>query len=218
MIDSKSARLHMVESQVRPNKVTDPAIIEAMLAVPRERFVPEHLRGIAYVDENVSLGGGRFLIEPMVFGRLLQIAAIGRADIVLDVGCATGYASAVAARLAGQVVALEEEPGLARQAAATLQELGVANVAVIEGPLVAGYAQRAPYDVILLGGAVAAIPPALSAQLADGGRLLAVVKPEEGPGKAILMTRLDGVLAQRVMFDAGTRPLAAFAAQPSFVF
>lgn len=218
MIDFQSARLNMVDSQVRPNKVTDFAVLDAMLAVPRERFVPEHLRGIAYVDEDVPLGSNRFLIEPMVFGRMLQLAAIGPEDVVLDVGCATGYASAVMSRLARSVVALEEDDALAQRAASSLKELGLTNVSLVEGPLAAGYPQRAPYDVIVFGGAVAAIPPAISGQLAEGGRLLAVLKPGAGMGKAILMTRVEGVLTSRVVFDAGTPMLPGFAPQPGFVF
>ena len=188
LVDYQSARLNMVESQIRPNKVSDPAIIEAMLAVPRERFVPAALRGIAYVDEDVPLGGGRYLMEPMVFGRLLQFAAIGRDDVVLDVGCGSGYASAVMAQLARKVVALEDDPALAHGA------------------------------VILFNGAVAAIPPAIAGQLAKGGRLVAVVQAEPGMGKAVLMTRVEGVYAQRIVFDAGTPILPGFAARPGFVF
>ncbi len=218
MIDFQSARVNMVDSQVRPNKVADVAVLDAMLAIPREIFVPSHLHGVAYIDEDVPLGGGRFLIEPMVFGRLLQIAAIGPADTVLDVGCGTGYAGAVMAKLARSVVALDEDSAMTQRASATYRELGLANAAAVEGPLTAGYPQRGPYHVITFGGAVAAIPAAISGQLAEGGRLVAVVKPEAGMGKAVLVTRRDGVLAQRVIFDAGTPLLPSFAAQPEFVF
>lgn len=218
VVDYQSARLNMVESQIRPNKVTDPAIIEVMLAVPRERFVPAPLRGIAYVDEDVPLGGGRYLMEPMVFGRLLQTAAIGRDDAVLDVGCGSGYASAVMAQLARRVVALEEDPALARSAAANFAELALSNVLLVDGPLAAGWSQLAPYDVILFNGAVAAIPPAIAGQLAKGGRLLAVVLADSGMGKAVLMTRVEDVYAQRIVFDAGTPMLPGFAAPPSFAF
>ncbi len=207
----------MVESQIRPNKVTAPAIIEAMLAVPRERFVAEALRGIAYVDEDIPLGGGRYLMEPMVLGRLLQFAAIARTDSVLDVGCGPGYASAVMARLARSVVALEEDPALARRAAALLTELAVSNVTVVEGVLANGYAARGPYDVILLNGAVAAIPPTIAGQLTNGGRLVTVMHAA-GIGKAALMTRVGDVFSQRIVFDAGTPLLPGFAAQPGFVF
>jgi len=208
----------MVESQIRPNKVSDPAIIEAILAVPRERFVPAALRGIAYVDEDVPLGGGRYLMEPMVFGRLLQFAAIGRDDVVLDVGCGSGYASAVMAQLARKVVALEEDPALAHGAAARFAELAISKVVPVEGALTAGWPELAPYDVILFNGAVAAIPPAIAGQLAKGGRLVAVVQAEPGMGKAVLVTRVEGVYAQRIVFDAGTPMLPGFAARPGFVF
>ncbi|MBV9522103.1 MAG: protein-L-isoaspartate O-methyltransferase [Alphaproteobacteria bacterium] len=218
MIDYQSARLNMVESQIRPNKVTDPALLAAFLAVPRESFVPEHLRGIAYIDEDIPLGAGRFMIEPMVLGRLLQLAAIGPEDVVLDVGCGTGYASAVMSRLARRVVALEEDRRLAAAAADGLRRLGASNVAVVEGPLGAGYPERAPYHVILFGGAVAAVPPVIAAQLAEGGRMLAVLKENSGLGKAVLVTRTEGAIGQRVVFDAGTPLLPAFAAEPGFVF
>jgi protein-L-isoaspartate(D-aspartate) O-methyltransferase len=217
-IDYHSARLHMVDSQVRPNKVTDPAIIEAMLAVARERFVPSSLRGIAYIDDDIPLGGGRYLMEPMVFGRLLQMAAIGRNDVVLDVGCGPGYASAVMARLAREVVALEEDAALARQAAGLVAELALRNVAVVEGRLAAGYAARAPYDVILVNGAVAAVPAEFVGQLADGGRLIAVVKAKSGMGGAVLMTRAGNAFGQRILFDAATPLLPGFAAPPGFEF
>jgi protein-L-isoaspartate(D-aspartate) O-methyltransferase len=217
-IDYHSARLNMVDSQIRPNKVSDPAIIAAMLSVPRERFVPAALRGIAYVDEDIPLGGARYLMEPMVLGRLLQVAAITPDDAVLDVGCGSGYASAVMARLARNVVALEEDPALARQAVALLGELALPNFAVVEGKLAAGCPSRGPYDVILLDGAVAAIPPAIAEQLANGGRLVTVVQGNPGMGKAVLMTRVDGAFGQRTIFDAWTPMLPGFAAQPGFVF
>src|SRR5260370_11127053 len=190
----------MVESQIRPNKVSDPAIIEAILAVPRERFVPASLRGIAYVDEDIPLGGGRYLMEPMVFGRLLQVAAIGRQDIVLDVGCGSGYASAVMARLARKVIALEEEPALAHGAAARFAELAISNAVPVKGPLASGWPLLAPYDVILFNGAVAAIPPVIAGQLAKGGRLVAVVQAEPGMGKAGLKTRVEGDYRHRTLF------------------
>jgi protein-L-isoaspartate(D-aspartate) O-methyltransferase len=205
----------MVDSQIRPNKVSDPAIIEAMLSVPRERFVPAALRGIAYVDEDIPLGGGRYLMEPMVLGRLLQVAAIAQDDVVLDVGCGSGYASAVMARLARKIVALEEDSALARQAAALVAE---PRIAIVEGKLAAGWPSRAPYNVILLNGAVAAIPPAIAVQLADGGRLVAVVQGDSGMGKAVLMTRVADSFGQRIIFDAATPMLPGFAAQPGFVF
>jgi protein-L-isoaspartate(D-aspartate) O-methyltransferase len=216
MNDYQSIRLNMVESQVRPNKVTDPAILEALLAVPRESFVPASLRGIAYVDEDVPLGGGRYLMEPMVFARLLQFAEIGSGDSVLDIGCGLGYSTAVMARIARRVVAVEDDPALLPRARALLT--GAANVTLVETALAAGCPQHAPYDVILLAGAVASVPPAIAEQLGEGGRLLTVLLPRQGMGKAVLMTRRDGVLGQRIVFDAGTPLLPGFAPQPEFVF
>jgi protein-L-isoaspartate(D-aspartate) O-methyltransferase len=218
MIDFTTARLNMVESQVRPNKVTDEAVLAALIGVPRERFVPEHLAAVAYVDEDVPLGEGRFLIEPMVIARMLQLAAIGREDRVLEVGCGTGYASAVLSRLAREVVALEESATLAARARALIGESQAANVTLVEGKLRAGWPERAPYDVILIGGAVAALPPSVAEQLGEGGRLVAVVKPAAGMGKALLMTRTRGILGQRPVFDAGTPLLPELAPEPSFVF
>ena len=218
MIDYTSARLNMVESQIRPNKVTDRAVLEALLAVPRERFVPDALRGIAYVDEALPLSSGRFLMEPMVFGRLLQLAAIARGDAVLDVGCGTGYGSAVMARLGGHVFALEEDAALAARARTCLGVLALDTVELIEGPLSIGWPSRAPYAVILFEGAVDAVPPAIAGQLAEGGRLLAVVHSEDGMGRGVLMTRNGGVLGQRAVFDAALPLLPGFARQPSFAF
>lgn len=218
MIDYSAARLHMVESQLRPNRITDERILDAFLAVPRERFVPAALRGAAYVDNDVPLGGGRWLIEPMVLARLLQLAEIDAADTVLEVGAATGYATAILARLAARVVAVEPEARLADQARAALSELGAANVVPVAAPMAGGRADGAPYPVILVNGAVAAVPDALADQLAEDGRLVTVVKSGSGMGKGTVMTRVKGALSQRAVFDAGTPLLAAFAAVPSFVF
>jgi protein-L-isoaspartate(D-aspartate) O-methyltransferase len=216
MNEYQSVRLNMVESQVRPNKVTDPAILDALLAVPRELFVPDSLRGIAYVDEDVPLGNGRYLMEPMVFARLLQFAEIGSGDSVLDIGCGLGYSTAVMARIARRVVAVEDDAGLLPRARTQLT--GIANVTLVETPLAAGCAQHGPYDVILLGGAVATVPSAIADQLGEGGRLVTVLYPAHGMGKAVLMTRRDGVVGTRVIFDAGTPLLPGFAPQPEFVF
>ena len=218
-----AARLNMVESQLRTNKVLDPAVLDAFLTVPRERFVPPSLRGIAYVDDDVPLGNGRVLMEPMVQARMLQVAAVGSQDKVLEIGCATGYATALVAHLSAQVTALESDPHFAAQARGLLAELGLSGVQVVEGELAQGWKANAPYDVILFNGAVGEIPPAIAAQLAEGGRLVAVVRPidgQSGPsmGEAVLMTRAEGVLSSRPLFDAAVHPLPGFAPAPSFVF
>jgi len=157
-------------------------------------------------------------MEPRVAARLLQAAAVERTDIVLIVGAGTGYEAALAAALARNVIALEEDPDLARHARAALVEHSIASVSVVEGPLSQGYRPRAPYDVILFNGAVAEVPSEIASQLAEGGRLLAVVKPAQAIGRATLMTRTGGVLARRVLFDAATPPLPGFSPKPAFVF
>jgi protein-L-isoaspartate(D-aspartate) O-methyltransferase len=217
-MDYAAARLNMVESQVRTNKVTDPAILGAMLEIPRERFVPDALRGVAYVDDDVPIGGGRALIEPMVHARLLQTAAIEPSDNVLEVGSGLGYGAALLDRLAARVVTLESDAALADAATRTLAALGAARVTVVRGPLEAGWPAAAPYRVIVVAGAVQRVPPALEAQLAEGGRMVAVIAPPGEPGKATLIQRIGGVIARRVIFDAATAPLPGFAAEPGFVF
>jgi protein-L-isoaspartate(D-aspartate) O-methyltransferase len=218
MIDYAVARLKMVESQIRPNKVVDLDVLQAFLDVPRELFVPEHLRGIAYVDEGVPLGGGRHLMEPMVLGRFLQFALIAPHETVLEVGTGTGYDAAVMARLARSVTALEEDPAMAARARSALAAVGAGNVTVVEGPLRRGWNERAPYNVIVFGGAVARIPAAVTEQLADGGRLLAVETGATGVGRAVLAIRTKGALSHRIVFDAGTPLLPGFEPEPSFVF
>jgi protein-L-isoaspartate(D-aspartate) O-methyltransferase len=218
MIDYAAARLAMVESQLRTNKVTNEAVLEAFLAVPRERFVPPRLKGAAYVDSDLALGGGRSMLQPMVLARLIQLAEIGREDTVLEIGCGTGYGTAVLARLARHVIAVESDADLARQATARLRELAVDNVTVVETPLTIGHPGRAPYPVILCEGAVERIPDAVANQLAEGGRLVAVLRPEHGAARAVVMTSLGGVLSQWPAFDAAAPMLPGFEAEPGFVF
>jgi protein-L-isoaspartate(D-aspartate) O-methyltransferase len=217
-MDYQTARTNMVESQVRTNKVTDRAVIDALLAVPRERFVPAALRGIAYVDEDLPLGHGRHLMEPMVLGRLLQVAAPQPTDRLLDVACGTGYACAVAARLVARVVGVEPVAAHARRARELAAELGAGNIEIVEAPLVDGVPDRGPFDVILLSGAVTEIPSALKSQLTDRGRLLAVVKRAVGLGQATLTIRLGDSYSSRVLFDAATPLLPEFEPKETFVF
>jgi protein-L-isoaspartate(D-aspartate) O-methyltransferase len=218
MTDYAAARLNMVESQLRTNKVTNEAVLDAFLSVPRERFVQPALRGTAYIDEDLPLGHGRYLLEPMVLARLVQLAGIGRQDTVLEIGCATGYGTAILARLARNVVGIDSDPQLVTQAAARLRELAIGNASVTEAPLAAGAANRAPYSVILFEGTVAVIPEAVSRQLGEGGRLVAVLRPGEGVGRATLVVRSNGVLAHRPVFDAAAPFLPGFQPAPSFVF
>lgn len=219
MPDFPRARLNMVESQIRTNKVTDPALLAAFSEVPREAFVDPALRGVAYIDEDLPLKPGRFLIEPMVLARMIQALDVQPTDLVLDVGCATGYASAILARLASTVVALESDPALAAAARRSLAALAVDNVVVEEGPLDQGCAKQGPFDGILIEGRVAAVSKKLFDQLAPGGRLTAVVDDGEGiTGRAMLFQNTDGVIARRTLFDANTPPLPGFERHAQFVF
>ncbi len=218
----------MVESQLRPNKVTDERVLGAFAGIRRELFAPEHLRVVAYIDEDLPLGNGRYLMEPMVAARLLQAAAVERTDTALiegagsgyeaAQGAGSGYEAALVAALARSVVALEEDPDLARRGRAALAEHSIASVSVVEGSLPQGHRARAPYDVIFFCGAVAKVPAEIGSQLAEGGRLMAVVKPGSGMGRATLTTRIGGVLAHRVLFDAATPLLPGFLPKPAFVF
>jgi protein-L-isoaspartate(D-aspartate) O-methyltransferase len=214
----ETARAHMIESQLRPNKVTDERLIEAFSRLRRELFVPEPLRGVAYVDEDLPLGRGRYLMEPMVAARLLQALMPERKETALVVGAGVGYEAALLASLTRSVIALEADEELARLGRAALVDHRIASVVYVEAPLAAGHRQRAPYDVILFGGAVAEIPSEVAAQLAEGGRMAAVLRPGAGLGRATLTTRTGGVLAQRVIFDAATPLLPGFAPKPVFVF
>jgi protein-L-isoaspartate(D-aspartate) O-methyltransferase len=213
-----AARDHMIESQLRPNKVTDERVLRAFASIRRELFVPEHLRQVAYIDEDLPLGGGRYLMEPMVTARLLQAAAIERTDTALIIGAGTGYEAALTAVLAHNVVALEEDSELARRARAALVEHAIASVSIVEGPLPEGYRPRAPYDVILFGGAVAEVSSEIASELAEEGRLLAVVKPGNAVGRATLTIRTGGLLARRVIFDAAASLLPGFLPKPIFMF
>lgn len=219
MHDFAAYRQNMIESQLRPNQVTDPAVLSVFAGVPREVFVPDRLKPVAYIDEQVPLGGGRYLVEPMVTARLVQAAAVKPTDKVLVVGAATGYAAAVLARLAKEVVALEMEPALAAQAMRNLSVLDAGNATVVQGELRLGYAAKAPYDVIFCDGAVAALPPALCNQLAEGGRLVAVMTRADGVvGSGIIALKTQGIVSDRALFDAVTPLLPGCAPEPAFAF
>ena len=216
-MDYAAARHNMVENQIRTNKVTDPALIAALEELPRELFVPKGLRAIAYVDEDIAVADGRYLMEPMVLARLLQAAAVRPGDMALDVGCATGYATAVLARLASAVVGLESDPALAAEAGERLSRLNIDNAVIVEGPLTEGYRRQAPYDVILMGGRVDELPPGIVAQLAEGGRLVAVIGGP-GMGRACVVTKPGTAGARRPIFDAAVPVLPGFERRQGFVF
>jgi protein-L-isoaspartate(D-aspartate) O-methyltransferase len=217
-MDFALARRKMVENQLRTNRVTDDPLVRAFATIPRERFVPREKAGFAYVDEDLEVEQGRFLLEPMVLGRLIQALGVGPGDMVLDVACATGYSTAVLGAVAGTVVAVEEDRDLAAQANHNLNALAVDNAVVVNQPHAGGYAKQAPYDAILVNGALPEVPAALLEQLAEGGRLAAVIKNTPGLGRATLFSKAEGLVGHRVLFDAGTPALPGFAREPGFVF
>jgi protein-L-isoaspartate(D-aspartate) O-methyltransferase len=218
MTNFSVARENMVESQVRPNGITDRRIIDAMIAVAREDFVPESRRGLAYMDEDVELASApsRYLIEAMTFARLVQLAEVKPGSKVLLVGAGTGYGAAVVSRLAARVVALEDDSRLAAVARKALA--GLSNVMVVERPLAAGCAAEGPFDAVIFEGRVGEVPEALFAQVKDGGFVVAVVG-EEDVAK-IHVWRLAGKTpALRLSHDATIAALPGFARQrPAFVF
>jgi protein-L-isoaspartate(D-aspartate) O-methyltransferase len=228
MIDFSAARATMVESQLRTDRVTDRRILAAFGALPRERFVPEDKRDFAYSDATLevwpSLDGGpaRFLLPPVVLARLMQLASVEARDKVLDIGCATGYSTALLGGLASAVTAVEAEPELAAAAQENLRALGIGNATVVDGDHARGAPEKGPFDVILLNGSVPEIPDALLAQLADGGRLVAIVVrgPQGRPrqGKACLFVKVDGEASGLPHFDANATALPGFAPSPSFTF
>ena len=216
-LDMTTARRMMVDGQIRPNDVTSLEILGAMLAVPRELFVPPDAAGQAYLDSVIAIGEGRSLMKPMALAKLIQAAQVGAADHVLDLGCGTGYSSAVLARMAGSVVALEENAALARKAQEALAKAGAGSVIVATGPLTAGWPAAAPYDVIFLDGATEVVPEGLASQLKPDGRIVAVFR--QGPvGKATVYRLSEGRLLGRPVFDASAPVLPGFVAPEAFVF
>ena len=214
-----AARDRMVDGQVRPNKVIDPRVIRAMRSLPRERFVPPHLVSLAYADEDVPLPGGRALMEPMVIARLVQLARARDGDRVLVVGAGSGYGAALMAACGGVVTALEQDRALLAIAWAVLPELAPA-VTVVAGPLAAGWAHGAPWDVVLIEGAVREIPPAIATQLRPGGRLVTVLAQHGGAGRGVLAEPVqpDGTLRAQPHFDCATPLLAPLMVQAGFRF
>lgn len=219
-VDFQDLRVKMVEGQVRTTDVTDAALLAAMFEIPREEFVPAERRELAYIDEDIELvpgRPGRFLMRASPFAKLVQLAEVRPGDLVLDIGSGSGYSSAVLARIAGFVVALESDPALAAGAAEKFAALGYENVSVVEGPLPAGHAAQAPYDVIVLEGAVDEIPAELIQQLKEGGRLVAVVG-EGHAGRATLWRKEAGLMSSRAAFNAAVPPFEAFRREPVFEF
>ena len=228
MIDFEAARATMVNTQLRTDRVTDRRILTAFASLPRESFVPAAKRYLAYSDAALEVwpsfdgGPARYLLPPVVLARLIQLASVEASDAVLDIGCATGYSTAVLAHLARAVTAVESEPELAAAARETLQALGLDNGSVVGGDHASGAPEAGPFDVILLNGSVPEVPESLLAQLKEGGRLVAVVTagPQGRPrqGKATLFVKVDGETSGVPHFDANAKPLPGFAFSPTFTF
>jgi protein-L-isoaspartate(D-aspartate) O-methyltransferase len=216
-----TARQNMVDCQVRPSDVTDIRIIDAMLAIPREEFVPQQQRALAYLDLDLEVSSKaaarRFLIKPAVAAKMLQAADIRDTDNVLVAGCATGYTAAVVAKLARQVTATEGDPSLAAKAKAVSAELGLGNLTVEVAAAADGFAAKAPYDVIVLDGATEIAPDRLYSQLKEGGRLVGVFATTQPP-RATIVTRAHGDFGNRALFDATVPVLPGLERLPVFVF
>ncbi|UDF29681.1 UNVERIFIED_ORG: protein-L-isoaspartate O-methyltransferase [Roseateles sp. XES5] len=217
MIDYKAARTKMVDNQIRTTDVTALEVLDAFLTVAREEFVPAAVKPLAYIDNDTQVSPGRYIMEPSPLAKLVQLAEIAPSDVVLEVGCGTGYASAVLSLLGSSVVALESDADLAASATETLARLGYDNVAVVTGGLEAGYAPEAPYDVVFVHGAVEFVPDALFAQLRDGGRLV-VVEGYGNAAQARLYIKESGRVAERSAFNTAVKPLPGFRKAKEFVF
>jgi protein-L-isoaspartate(D-aspartate) O-methyltransferase len=217
MPDFAQQRRNMVEAQVRADGVRDERLLEAMLTVPRERFIPAARSALAYADVPAEVAPRRFLLDPRSFAKLAELAAIRAEDRILDVGMATGYSSAVLAKLGSRVIALEQDADLVRIASDSLQRTDARNATVMQGGLAEGAKAEAPFDVIFVNGAIEAEPQRLLAQLAEGGRLVAVIQTGV-LGRAHLFIRENGTISVKPGFDASVPALAGFRASAGFVF
>lgn len=215
MPDFATRRTMMVDTQVRPSDVTKFPIIDAMLNIPREDFVPAARREAAYMGENLDLGEGRVLLEPRTLAKMLDVLDVSNSELVLDVGAASGYSAAVIARMAEAVVALEEDETLSADAAEALSHAGADNVIVHSGALSAGAAEHGPYDVIVIEGAIETLPDAISAQLKEGGRIAAIFM-EGALGEARIGHMQQGQISWRMAFNAGAPVLPGFQREAVF--
>lgn len=216
MTDFAQCRTMMVDTQVRPNDVTSYPVIEAMLNVPREQFVPDTRRDVAYAGDNISLGDNRVMVEPRTLGKMMEVLDLKSSDLVLNIGCAYGYSAAVMARIAEAVVAVESDETMATEAQARLAAQDIFNVVVVKAGLTEGCPSQAPYDAMLIEGGIEELPDALADQLRDGGRVVALFR-ENNLGVVRVGLKLDGRINWRFAFNAGAPILPGFAKQPGFV-
>jgi len=221
--DYAAARFHMVEGQIRPNKVVDTKLLDIISALPREIFVPPAMAGIAYIDEDLQVAPNRYLLEPMVLARLLESAAIKSTDRVLEIAPSTGYSTAVIASLAKEVVAVESDASLKMLAVSNMGSVQIINAEIKQGTMTDGYKAKAPFDVIFINGGVEFVSETLLAQLAEGGRLLTVVRQYGTAhaahiGEARVYEKIRGHVSHRVLFDANVKLLPGFSVSRTFTF
>ena len=211
-------RANMIEGQILPNKITDPRLIDVLSRLPREAFVAPDQRSVAYVDDDIKIASNRYLMEPMVLARLLQALAPGPDDVSLYIGCGSGYGVAVLASLCNTVIGLECDVALAAWASELFAELEIDNAVVVEGPLDKGYAQQGPYDLVFIEGAISDVPSVILDQLAESGRLVAVVSSGQSLGEATIIRRVGKVYGSRVIFNASASSLPGFEVAAEFTF
>lgn len=213
----QNQRLNMLEGQIKPFSVFNEAVLAAFRAIPREDYIPEARRGMAYLGEDLPLGEGRFLLEPAAYARLLQEAGITPTDRVLDVGCLTGYTTAILGSLSSHVCGLDSQTWV-MQAKKIAENSGIAMQDFYIGELAKGLPEQAPFDVIVINGAVQTVPQALADQLAEGGKIATFWRGDRGKGHAVLYQKTNGALRQQVLFDAFVPMLEGFAKAEGFVF
>ena len=219
MSQYETRRRYMIESQLRANKVKDERLLLAFERTAREQFVPKGFTELAYIDEDLELGEGRFLLEPMVFGRLVQALDLSSGDNVLDIGAASGYSTAIIAQLAESVVGIEESKSLAVLGQENLSKGEVDNAVILPAPLNEGFKAEAPYNAIIIEGSVGMVPENLLEQLSEDGRLVTILRPDKNaPGRAVKYTRAGSDFAYTVLFDANTPRLETFDAALKFSF
>jgi protein-L-isoaspartate(D-aspartate) O-methyltransferase len=217
MFDYAAARQHMIDSQIRTNDVTDPAILASFRAIPREAFVPVAKRALSYSDVHIETDEGRYIMRPRDYSKLLEAADIASTDIVLDIACGRGYSTAVLAGLCDTVVGLEDSEERVNQATDLLTKAGITNAAVVKGDIKSGAREHGPFDVIAVNGSVSDVPTTWLDQLANGGRLLAII--QDGPiGRATVFNRSGDAVGERVVFDASVPALPSLVRAPEFTF
>jgi len=215
----EALRKAMVDSQIRPNKVIDDRVIAAFMSVPRERFVSKNMQNLAYIDEDIHLSGGRFIVEAMVMARIIQTLALDASQSVMLIGAGTGYTAALISSLVESVIAIETRAQMVEKAQQAVTALDIGNVAVIKARLQDGYASEAPYDAIIIEGAVEQMPQSLLDQLADGGRLAAIWRPDgTQAGEACIWHKTGDAVTRTALFTAQVPVLDEFRAKPKFSF